>query len=72
MALGFTLQVIAQKHTPAGDAALILSLEAVFAAFFGWLLIGEKLLPAQLAGCGLILAAVALAQVKELRTRLSN
>lgn len=72
VAVGFTLQVIAQKHTPPGDAALILSLEAVFAAFFGWLLIGEVLLPVQLAGCGLILVAVILAQAKEFHSRMSE
>jgi drug/metabolite transporter (DMT)-like permease len=72
VAVGFTLQVMAQKHTPAGDAALILSLEAVFAAFFGWLLVGEVLLPVQLTGCGLILLAVILAQAKEFHLRMSE
>ena len=72
IALGFTLQVMAQKHTPAGDAALILSLEAVFAAFFGWWFVGEVLLPVQLAGCGLILVAVILAQAKEFHTPMST
>lgn len=64
IALGFTLQIIAQKHTPPNDAALILSLEAVFAALFGWLFLQETLLPVQLAGCFLILAAVVLVQVR--------
>ncbi|GAB4483450.1 MAG: DMT family transporter [Anaerolineales bacterium] len=65
IAAGFTLQVYGQRHTPSGDAALILSLEAVFAAFFGWLLLGEILLPLQLLGCGLILAGVLLSQARE-------
>jgi drug/metabolite transporter (DMT)-like permease len=64
IAIGFTLQVIAQKHTPANDAALIMSLESVFAALFGWLFLRETLLPIQMAGCVLILAAVALMQIK--------
>jgi drug/metabolite transporter (DMT)-like permease len=72
VAVGFTLQVLAQKHTPPGDAALILSMEAVFAAFFGWLFVGEVLLPVQLAGCGLILLAVILAQAKEFHSRMSE
>ncbi len=71
VAVGFTLQVMAQKHTPPGDAALILSLEAVFAAFFGWLFVREVLLPVQLAGCGLILLAVILAQAKEFHSRMA-
>jgi drug/metabolite transporter (DMT)-like permease len=64
IAIGFTLQVIAQKQTAPNDAALLLSLEAVFAAFFGWIFLREHLAPVQLAGCGLILGAVVLVQVK--------
>jgi len=64
IALGFTLQVIAQKHTPANEAALILSLEAVFAALSGWLFLGEMLEPIQLGGCALILMAVLLVQIR--------
>ena len=66
--LAFTLQVIAQKHTPANDAALIMSLEAVFAVVFGWIFLGESLLPVQLTGCVLILLAVILVQVGSIRT----
>ena len=36
---------------PAADAAIILSMEAVFAALFGYLLLHESLLPRQLLGC---------------------
>jgi drug/metabolite transporter (DMT)-like permease len=64
VAVGYTLQARAQKHAPPTDAALILSLEAVFAALFGYLLLGETLRPEQLLGCGLILAAILLAQFK--------
>lgn len=63
IALGFTLQIVAQKHTPPNDAALILSLEAVFAAIFGGLFLNERLEPVQILGCLLILAAVALVQL---------
>jgi drug/metabolite transporter (DMT)-like permease len=64
IALGFTLQVIAQEHTPPNDAALILGLEAVFAALFGWWFLHEILLPMQLLGCTLILIAVILLEIK--------
>jgi drug/metabolite transporter (DMT)-like permease len=70
IAVGFTLQVIAQKHTPTNDAAIIMSLEAVFAVLFGWLFLHEILLPIQIAGCGLILAAVILVQVKNGKIKL--
>jgi drug/metabolite transporter (DMT)-like permease len=69
IAIGFTLQVVAQKHTPANDAALIMSLEAVFAVLFGWLFLRESLVPIQIAGCILILAAVVLVQVKNGKMR---
>ncbi|MGD0613317.1 MAG: DMT family transporter [Anaerolineales bacterium] len=67
VAIGFTLQVVGQKHTPASDAALILSLEAVFTAFFGWLFLHEMLLPVQVVGCGIILSAVILVQIKHVK-----
>ncbi len=62
--LGYTLQVWGQKHTPPTDAALILGLEAVFAAAAGWIALGQTLLPIQIMGCFLILAAVILSQAK--------
>jgi drug/metabolite transporter (DMT)-like permease len=64
IAVGFTLQAQAQKYSPAADAALILSLEAVFAALAGYLLLNEILSGLQILGCGLILAAILLAQVR--------
>ena len=61
--LGFTSQVVAQRRTTPARAAIILSMEAVFAALFGWLLLGERLTAQQLLGCGLMLAGMLLAQV---------
>jgi drug/metabolite transporter (DMT)-like permease len=58
------MQVWAQRHTPPTDAAILLSLEAVFAVLFGWLLLGEVLSPIQAIGCGLIFVAVLLAQIQ--------
>lgn len=62
VSIAFTLQVLGQRRAPVIDAALIFSLEAVFAALFGYWLLNEDLLPVQLIGCGLILAALLLAQ----------
>ncbi len=64
--LGYTAQVVAQRRTTPGRAAIILSMEAVFAALFGNLLLGERLTPQQLLGCGLMLAGMLLAQVSSL------
>lgn len=62
--VGYALQGIGQRHAPPTDAALILSLEAVFAALFGFLFLNERLLPIQLLGCGLILAAIVQVQLR--------
>lgn len=61
--LGYTLQAVGQRHAPETDAAFILNLEAVFAAFFGFILLGETLTTIQLVGCALIFCAVLLAQL---------
>jgi drug/metabolite transporter (DMT)-like permease len=65
LGLCYTLQIWAQRHTPPADAALILSLESVFAVFSGWLLLEEKLASIQIFGCVLIFIAVLLSQFKE-------
>lgn len=65
LGLCYTLQVWAQQHSPPADAALILSLESVFAVISGWLLLNEKLIAIQILGCVLIFAAVVLSQLKE-------
>jgi drug/metabolite transporter (DMT)-like permease len=70
--LGYTLQVVGQKGAPATDAAILLSLEAVFAAFFGWLLLGEWLTPLQLLGCALMLGGMVLAQLPARRLCAGN
>jgi drug/metabolite transporter (DMT)-like permease len=63
--LCYTLQIWGQKYTPPADAALILSLESVFAVLAGWLLLDERLNFIQLLGCILIFSAVLLSQLKE-------
>jgi len=61
--IGYTLQVVAQKHAIASHAAIILSLEAVFAAIAGAWLLGEALKTRGYAGCALMLAGMLLAQL---------
>jgi drug/metabolite transporter (DMT)-like permease len=61
--VGFTLQIVAQRYTPATEAALIMSLESVFAAIAGALLMGDRLTLAATAGCGLILSGVVMIEV---------
>jgi len=60
--VGYTAQVVAQRHTHPADAAIILSSEAVFAALFGALLMGDRLSLIGMAGCTLILVCIVAAQ----------
>ncbi len=62
--VGYTLQVWGQNHTPPTDAALLLSLESVFAALAGWLILSQFLSPLQMVGCAVIFVAVMLTQFK--------
>ncbi|GGO87507.1 transporter [Marinobacterium nitratireducens] len=65
--VAYTLQVYAQRHTPAAHAAIIMSLEAVFAVLGGWLLLQETLSLRSLLGCALMLAGMLLAQLPSRR-----
>ena len=65
LGLCYSLQIWAQRHTPPADAALIMSLESVFAVLAGWLVLHEKLISIQVLGCILIFIAVILSQFKE-------
>jgi drug/metabolite transporter (DMT)-like permease len=61
--IGFTLQVVGQRDAPASAAALIMALEAVFAAIGGALVLGERMDLRTLMGAGLMLTAVIVAQL---------
>ncbi|RHW21787.1 DMT family transporter [Pseudomonas jilinensis] len=61
--IAFTLQVVAQKDALASHAAIILSLEAVFAAIAGWLVLNETLSLRGFIGCCLMLAGMLIAQL---------
>jgi drug/metabolite transporter (DMT)-like permease len=62
-AFAFTLQIVAQRDTPAAEVALILSLESVFAAIAGAALLGERLTTSGLIGSALILAGVIIVEI---------
>lgn len=61
--IAYTLQVVAQKDALPAHAAILLSLEAVFAALGGWLILGEILSPRAMVGCALMLAAMLISQL---------
>lgn len=61
-ATGYTMQIVGQKYTDSATAALIMSLEAVFAAIFGALFLKELMTLREIAGAGIILAATIIGQ----------
>ena len=62
-ALAYTLQIIGQRYTPPAEAALILSLESVFAAIAGAFILGERLTLMGALGCALILLGAVAVEV---------
>ncbi|MEJ7138758.1 DMT family transporter [Amphibiibacter pelophylacis] len=67
--VGYTLQVVVQRHTQATDAAIILTSETLFAALAGAIFMGDRLGLAAWAGCGLILLGVVAVQLVPLLER---
>ena len=63
-AVAYTLQIAGQKHTPPAAATLIMSLESVFAALSGWLLLNERMDAKEICGCVIVFLAAAAAQLK--------
>ncbi|WP_415903936.1 DMT family transporter [Neptuniibacter sp. QD48_55] len=61
--IAYTLQIFAQRHAPPAHAAIIMSLEAVAAAFGGWLILEEQFSTLGILGCGLMLFGMLLSQL---------
>ncbi len=61
--VAFTLQVVGQQWVPASHTAIIISLEAVFAAIGGWWLLQETLDVQALFGCALMLSGMIVSQL---------
>ena len=61
--VAYTLQIVGQKNVNPTVASLLMSLESVFAALAGWLILKESMDLRQLLGCGLIFVGIVLAQL---------
>ncbi len=61
--IAFTLQMYAQKNIEEAPAAIIYSLEGVFAAIAGWIILNQVLGFSNIIGCFLILSAVLISQL---------
>ena len=59
----FYVQTTVQQHIPVARAAIILTMEPVFAALFGYWLAGDRLDQIQLIGAALILSALVVGEV---------
>ncbi|MFM4704954.1 DMT family transporter [Aeromonas bivalvium] len=62
--VGYTLQVVGQRGAHPAHAAIILSLETVFAAIGGVLLLGEHLDERAVVGCALMLTGMLISQIR--------
>lgn len=63
MGVAYTLQIVGQKALEPTTASLIMSLESVFAALGGWLILKETMTAWEFSGCALVFAGVILSQL---------
>jgi drug/metabolite transporter (DMT)-like permease len=61
--IAFTIQVVAQREAHPANAAIIMSLEAVFAVLGGWMILNESIPTRVLIGCILMLIGMILSQL---------
>ena len=61
--IAFTVQVVAQRDAHPANAAIIMSLEAVFAVIGGWMILNESIPMRGLIGCLLMLIGMILSQL---------
>jgi drug/metabolite transporter (DMT)-like permease len=62
--IAYTLQIVGQKKAPPTHAAIIMSLETVFAVIGGVIILSETMDERKWFGCGLMLLGMVMAQVK--------
>lgn len=70
--VAYTFQILGQRTTAPAVASIIMSMESVFAAVFGWLILRETLSPREILGCILVFAAVLLAQMPTKHTKIKK
>ena len=61
--VGYTLQILSQKNLHPTVASITMSLESVFSAVFGWILLHQALNGREILGCLLMFSAIILAQL---------
>jgi drug/metabolite transporter (DMT)-like permease len=68
----FLVQTTVQQHIPAARTAIILTMEPVFAALFGYWLAGDRLVAVQILGALMILSALVIGEVVPVLMRRKN
>ncbi|MBO5734353.1 MAG: DMT family transporter [Clostridia bacterium] len=63
--VAYTLQVIGQKYADPTSASIIMSLESVFAAISGWIILSQSMSGVQIVGCALMFLAIVLVQLPQ-------
>ena len=61
--VAYTLQIVGQLRCRSEVASLVMSLESVFSALFGFLILGQEMSLREFSGCAVMFAAVVLAQL---------
>lgn len=69
--IAYTLQVVAQKHAKPSHAAIIMSMEAVFASLGGLIILNENLGIRGYFGCALMLFGMLLSQLSGFKKQVS-
>lgn len=61
--VAYTLQIVGQQNLNPTIASLSMSLESVFSAISGWIVLGQVLSAREMTGCCLMFAAIVLSQI---------
>lgn len=68
--IGYTCQILGQKYTDPAPAAIIMSMESVFAAIGGFLILHESLGFVKIIGCVIMFAAIVIVQLPQKNKKL--
>lgn len=61
--VAYTLQIVGQEGVNPSVASLVMSLESVFSAIFGWILLGQSMTSREIIGCIIMFGAIVLSQL---------
>jgi drug/metabolite transporter (DMT)-like permease len=70
--VAFTLQIICQRTSPPAHAAIVMSLETVFAVLAGYVMLDERFGPRDFAGCALMFTGLLVVQLPPLLASSTN